>query len=89
MPNCQSYDPAFAYELAVIVEDGIKRMYQDQEDIFYYLTVMNEQYHASADAAGLARRHPQGDVRVQADQPAEGEAARRSCSAAAPSSARR
>jgi pyruvate dehydrogenase E1 component len=44
VPNCQSYDPAFAYELAVIVEDGIKRMYQDREDIFYYLTVMNEQY---------------------------------------------
>jgi len=44
VPTCQSYDPAFAYELAVIVEDGIKRMYRDQEDIFYYLTVMNEQY---------------------------------------------
>jgi pyruvate dehydrogenase E1 component len=44
VPNCQSYDPAFAYELAVIVEDGIKRMYHDREDIFYYLTVMNEQY---------------------------------------------
>jgi pyruvate dehydrogenase E1 component len=44
VPTCQSYDPAFAYELAVIIEDGIKRMYRDQEDIFYYLTVMNEQY---------------------------------------------
>jgi pyruvate dehydrogenase E1 component len=44
VPNCQSYDPAFAYELATIVEDGIKRMYGDREDIFYYLTVMNEQY---------------------------------------------
>jgi pyruvate dehydrogenase E1 component len=44
VPNCQSYDPAFAYELAVIIEDGIKRMYADREDIFYYLTVMNEQY---------------------------------------------
>jgi len=44
VPNCQSYDPAFAYELAVIVEDGIRRMYADREDIFYYLTVMNEQY---------------------------------------------
>jgi pyruvate dehydrogenase E1 component len=44
VPNCQSYDPAFAYELAVIIEDGIRRMYHDQEDIFYYLTVMNEQY---------------------------------------------
>jgi pyruvate dehydrogenase E1 component len=44
VPTCQSYDPAFAYELAVIVEDGIKRMYRDQEDIFYYLTLMNENY---------------------------------------------
>jgi pyruvate dehydrogenase E1 component len=44
VPTCQSYDPAFAYELAVIVEDGIKRMYADREDIWYYLTVMNEQY---------------------------------------------
>jgi pyruvate dehydrogenase E1 component len=44
VPSCQSYDPAFAYELAVIIEDGIKRMYGDQEHIFYYLTLMNEQY---------------------------------------------
>jgi len=44
VPNCVSYDPAFAYELAVIVEDGIKRMYVDQESIFYYLTLMNDNY---------------------------------------------
>jgi pyruvate dehydrogenase E1 component len=44
VPNCQSYDPAFAYELATIIEDGIKRMYRDREDIFYYLTLMNENY---------------------------------------------
>jgi pyruvate dehydrogenase E1 component len=44
VPNCLSYDPAFAYELAVIIEDGIRRMYRDKESIFYYLTVMNEQY---------------------------------------------
>jgi pyruvate dehydrogenase E1 component len=43
-PNCLSYDPAYAYELAVIIADGIKRMYHDQESVFYYLTVMNEQY---------------------------------------------
>ncbi len=43
-PNCVTYDPAFAYELAVIIQDGIRRMYIDQESIFYYLTVMNEQY---------------------------------------------
>jgi pyruvate dehydrogenase E1 component len=44
VPPCQSYDPAFAYEVAVIIEEGIKRMYGDQENIFYYLTLMNEQY---------------------------------------------
>ena len=44
VPNCISYDPAFAYELAVIIHDGIRRMYKEQESVFYYLTVMNEQY---------------------------------------------
>jgi pyruvate dehydrogenase E1 component len=43
-PTCLAYDPAFAYEISVIIEDGIRRMYVDQESIFYYLTVMNEQY---------------------------------------------
>ena len=43
-PNCVAYDPAFAYEIAVIIQDGIKRMYIDQDSVFYYLTVMNEQY---------------------------------------------
>ena len=44
IPNCVSYDPAFQYELAVIVQDGLRRMVQEQEDVFYYLTVMNENY---------------------------------------------
>jgi pyruvate dehydrogenase E1 component len=44
IPNCVSYDPAFAYELAVIVQDGMRRMYQEQENVFYYITVMNENY---------------------------------------------
>ena len=44
VPNCVSYDPAFAYELAVIIQDGIRRMYKNQENVFYYLTVMNDQY---------------------------------------------
>ena len=44
IPNCVSYDPTFAYELAVIIQDGLRRMYVDQENIFYYLTVMNENY---------------------------------------------
>jgi pyruvate dehydrogenase E1 component len=44
VPNCVSYDPTFAYELAVIIHDGLVRMYQKQEDIYYYITVMNENY---------------------------------------------
>ncbi|MCH9047386.1 MAG: pyruvate dehydrogenase (acetyl-transferring), homodimeric type [Proteobacteria bacterium] len=44
IPNCVSYDPTYAYELAIIIQDGLKRMYQDFEDIFYYITVMNENY---------------------------------------------
>lgn len=44
VPNLQAYDPAFACELAVIIQDGLKRMYVDNEDIFYYITVMNDAY---------------------------------------------
>jgi pyruvate dehydrogenase E1 component len=44
IPNCVSYDPTFAYEMAVIIQDGIRRMYQDQEDVFYYVTMMNENW---------------------------------------------
>jgi pyruvate dehydrogenase E1 component len=44
IPNCISYDPTFGYELAVIIQDGLRRMYRDQEPIFYYITVMNENY---------------------------------------------
>jgi pyruvate dehydrogenase E1 component len=44
VPNCVSYDPTFAYELAVIVHDGMRRMYVDQENVFYYVTAMNENY---------------------------------------------
>ncbi|WP_217516550.1 pyruvate dehydrogenase (acetyl-transferring), homodimeric type [Vibrio metschnikovii] len=44
VPNCISYDPTFAYEVAVIIQDGIRRMYGDQENVFYYLTLMNENY---------------------------------------------
>src|SRR5579871_4488311 len=44
MPTCATYDPAYAFEIAVIVQDGIRRMYQEQEDLFYYLTLYNENY---------------------------------------------
>jgi len=45
IPNCVSYDPTYSYELAVIIQDGLRRMLHDQEDIYYYITVMNENYH--------------------------------------------
>lgn len=49
VPNCISYDPTYAYELAVILQDGIRRMYgPEQENIYYYITVMNESYHHPA-----------------------------------------
>ena len=44
IPNCVSYDPCFSYELAVIMQNGLKRMVENQEDIYYYITVMNENY---------------------------------------------
>jgi pyruvate dehydrogenase E1 component len=44
IPNCISYDPTFAYELAVILQDGLRRMYVEQQDVFYYITLMNENY---------------------------------------------
>jgi pyruvate dehydrogenase E1 component len=44
VPNCRAYDPTYAYELAVIIHDGLQRMYVQQENIFYYLSVMNENY---------------------------------------------
>lgn len=44
IPNCVSYDPTFAYELAVIIQEGLRRMVQNQEDVYYYITLMNENY---------------------------------------------
>ena len=48
-PNCVSYDPAYVYEVAVILQDGINRMYgEKQEDVFYYITTLNETYEQPA-----------------------------------------
>ncbi|MCC5866675.1 MAG: pyruvate dehydrogenase (acetyl-transferring), homodimeric type [Wenzhouxiangella sp.] len=44
IPNCVTYDPAFSYELAVIIQDGLRRMYAEEEDVYYYITVLNENY---------------------------------------------
>ncbi len=53
VPNCRVYDPAYAYEVAVIIHDGLKRMYQDQESCFYYITLYNENYAHPALPAGV------------------------------------
>jgi len=53
VPTCTTYDPAYSYELAIIVQDGIRRMYQEQEDRFYYLTLYNENYAMPAMPEGL------------------------------------
>jgi len=52
IPNCVSYDPTFAHELAIIMQDGTRRMMQEQEDVFYYVTLMNENYQQPAMPAG-------------------------------------
>ncbi len=54
IPNCVSYDPTFGYELAVIIQDGLRRMYAEQQDVYYYLTVMNENYAQPAMPEGAA-----------------------------------
>src|ERR1700756_248504 len=54
IPNCVSYDPTFGYEVAVIIQDGLRRMYAEQEDVYYYLTLMNENYTHPAMPEGAA-----------------------------------
>ncbi len=66
VPNCVAYDPTYAYELAVIVQDGLRRMYQDQENVFYYITCMNENYTHPALPAGAAEGVLRGMYRVRA-----------------------
>jgi pyruvate dehydrogenase E1 component len=54
VPNCRAYDPTYAYELTVIIQDGLRRMYAEGEGIFYYISVMNENYPQPALPAGAA-----------------------------------
>jgi len=53
IPNCRVYDPTFAYELVVILQDGMKKMYEEQQNVFYYVTVMNENYIQPAMPEGI------------------------------------
>jgi pyruvate dehydrogenase E1 component len=66
VPNCRAYDPCFAYELAVILEDGMRRMLSRQEDVFYYVTVMNESYAMPSMPAGAEEGILRGMHRIRA-----------------------
>ena len=74
VPNVISYDPAFAYEIAIIIQDGIRRMYVDRESIFYYLTVMNEQYAMPAMPDGVREGILKGLYRFRAASKPDGAA---------------
>ena len=67
VPNCVAYDPAYSYEIAIIVQDGVRRMYQEGEDRFYYITLYNENYAMAAMPEGLNPEEVlKGIYRVQA-----------------------
>ena len=72
VPNCRAYDPAFGYEVAVIIQDGLRRMVAEHEDVFYYLTLMNENYHHPAMPEGAAEGILRGMYRLR-----EGKASKR------------
>ena len=72
VPTCRTYDPAFVYELAVVVQDGIRRMYEAGEDCFYYVTMYNEDYPMIAMPEGAAEGIVRGLYKLK---PAEGSAA--------------
>jgi len=76
IPNCISYDPTYAYELAVIVQDGMRRMYQDKESVFYYITVMNENYPQPAMPEGAEEGIRRGIYRLRPAADGSGEGGR-------------
>jgi pyruvate dehydrogenase E1 component len=65
VPNCRAYDPTYSYELAVIIQDGLRRMLSEQEDVFYYITLMNENYHHPAMPEGAQEGILRGMHRVR------------------------
>ena len=76
IPNCRSYDPTFAYELAVIVQDGLRRMVAEQEDCYYYLTTLNENYTHPGMPEGAAPGILRGMYLFKAGARTEGKAPR-------------
>ena len=73
IPNCVAYDPCFAYELAVIVHDGMRRMVQEQENVYYYITSMNENYVQPAMPKGIEMSIVRGMYRFSKDKAKKGE----------------
>jgi len=73
VPSCVAYDPTYAYELAVIIHDGLRRMFKEQEDVYFYITIMNEKYPQPAMPEGVEQGILHGMYRVREGQ---GEAAR-------------
>ena len=65
VPNCVSYDPTYGYELAVILQDGLRRMLEDQESVFYYVTTLNENYHHPAMPEGVEEGIRKGMYRLR------------------------
>jgi pyruvate dehydrogenase E1 component len=73
VPNCVSYDPTFAYEVAVIVQDGMRRMYAEQEDVYYYITLLNENYEHPALPQGVEQGILKGMYLLQANAGKKGQ----------------
>jgi pyruvate dehydrogenase E1 component len=73
IPNCVAYDPCFAYEMAVIIHDGMRRMMQDQENVYYYITAMNENYVQPAMPKGSEKGIVKGMYRFSEDTAKKGE----------------
>ncbi len=72
IPNCVAYDPTYSYEIAVIVQDGLRRMFAEQEDVYYYLTVMNENYPHPAMPVGCEEGIRRGIYRFQTAKKGKG-----------------
>ena len=87
VPTCHAYDPAYVYEIAVIVQDGMRRMYEANEDRFYYITRVQRRLPDAGDAQGLRRGHSARDLQVPCSRQRQRDGA--ACSAAVPSSTKR
>ena len=74
IPNCVAYDPCFAYELAVIIHDGMRRMVQEQENVYYYITTMNENYIMPTMPKGAEKGIIKGMYQLSVDKAKKGEA---------------